>query len=325
MRDVISVIVPVYNVAAYLPQALDSILTQDYEKLEIILIDDGSRDDSGAICDRYAAGDPRVRVIHQKNGGAAAAKNAGLRAATGEFLSFVDSDDYLEPGVYGYMAALLKSEAADVVQFAHRDVYQNRREDRVLHTGRTQVDVRTYLKRFPSDWTCALLWNKLYRRSLFDGILFEEGHRIDDEFFTYQGIMNAKKILVDDKIIYNYRRRASSAMNAPKAGEQLMLDRVDFMLKRRDKIAARFPDLAPFYDQSLMEAFLYLSQYPDNTPATLARLKRELKKYLKNPKTTRPPKYLWLPMGKLLFTGTKKLLTHCNPRADDGDRDEYFA
>ena len=101
MKDVISVIVPVYNVSAYLPECLDSILSQDYEKLEVILIDDGSTDDSGAICDAYAQRDNRIRVIHQKNGGAAAAKNAGLRAATGEYLSFADSDDFLEPGAQG--------------------------------------------------------------------------------------------------------------------------------------------------------------------------------------------------------------------------------
>lgn len=324
MKDVISVIVPVYNVAAYLPQAVESILNQDYQQLEVILIDDGSKDESGAICDRYAARDSRIRVIHQKNGGAAAAKNAGLRVATGEYLSFVDSDDYLEPNVYGYMVGVLKEEGADVAQFAFRNVYKNRAEDMVLHTGRTQVGTLDYLKRFPTDWSCALLWNKLYRRSLFDGIFFEEGHRIDDEFFTYQGIMNAKKTLVDDKIIYNYRRRASSAMNSPKAGEQLMLDRIDFMVKRRDKIAARFPELKQDFDLSLMEAFLYLSKYPDNTAASMTRLKSELRRYLRTPNNTRPPKYLWLPMVKLLTAGEKKLLHNREYPADDRNSDMFF-
>ena len=97
MNGLISVIVPVYNVAAYLPQCVQSILTQDYPDLEVILIDDGSTDASGTICDEYAQKDGRVRVIHQKNGGAAAAKNAGLRVATGTYLSFVDSDDFLDP------------------------------------------------------------------------------------------------------------------------------------------------------------------------------------------------------------------------------------
>lgn len=325
MKNVISVVVPVYNVEAYLPRAVESILNQDYEQLEVILIDDGSRDSSGAVCDRYAARDPRVQVIHQKNGGAAAAKNAGLRAATGEFLSFVDSDDFLEPNIYGYMVDLLKSEQADLVQFAFRDVYKNRTEDRILYHGRAQVNTLDYLKRFPTDWSCALLWNKLYRRSLFDGVFFEEGHRIDDEFFTYQGIMNAKKILVDDQIVYNYRRRASSAMNSPKAGEQLMMDRIDFMVKRRDRIAARFPALKRDFDLSLMEALLYLSKYPDNTAASIARLKSELRRYLRTTDSTRPPKYLWLPMLKLLLTKTDTLLGQCPPGEKAGDRDDYFA
>ena len=108
MNNLISVIVPVYNVAAYLPQCLDSILQQDHEALEVILIDDGSTDCSGEICDGYAAADSRIRVIHQKNSGAAAAKNAGLRAATGEYLVFADSDDFVEPGAYSYMLRTLQ-------------------------------------------------------------------------------------------------------------------------------------------------------------------------------------------------------------------------
>lgn len=323
MKDVISVIVPVYNVETYLPQAVESILNQDYEQLEVILIDDGSKDASGAICDGYAAKDPRVKVIHQPNGGAAAAKNAGLRIATGEYLSFVDSDDYLEPNVYRYMVEVLQKEEADAVQFAFRDVYRNRSEDFVLYPGRTETDNLSYLRRFPKDWTCALLWNKLYRRALYEGTFFEEGHRIDDEFFTYQGILNAKKIVVDDKIIYNYRRRASSAMHNPKAREQLMLDRVDFTIKRRDKIAQRFPELKWDFDFSVMDALIYLAKYPDNTPATIALLKKTLRAYLRDKNNSRPPRYLWLPLVKMYFTSTKSLLKQRDP-APQQDVDEFF-
>ena len=100
MPELISVIVPIYNVERYLEKCIDSILAQTYRNLEVILIDDGSKDDSGTICDAYAAADSRVKVIHQQNGGAAAAKNAGLRAATGEYLSFVDADDWIDPQTY---------------------------------------------------------------------------------------------------------------------------------------------------------------------------------------------------------------------------------
>lgn len=325
MNDVISVIVPVYNVAAYLPQCLDSILNQDYGKLEVILIDDGSEDESGMICDRYAQQDSRVRVIHQKNGGAAAAKNAGLRAATGEYLSFVDSDDFLEPGVYGYMLDLLKTYDADAAQFAFRDVYRTRTEDQVLQPGRSVVGGKSYLVRFAKDWTCALLWNKLYKRDLFENIFFEEGHKIDDEYFTYQGIMNAAKIVCDDRIIYNYRRRASSVMLSPKSRAQLVLDRVDAIAKRREKVISRFPELRKEFDVQFLDALTYMSEYADNSVESLNLLKTQLKAYFRQRGNTVPPKCLWRGLLKLYVTNTDKLLAECGECTMDTDVRDYFA
>lgn len=324
MKGMISVIVPVYNVAPYLPEAVESILNQNYRELEVILIDDGSKDASGAICDGFAAKDQRVKVIHQKNGGAAAAKNAGLRMAQGEFLSFVDSDDYLDPNVYGYMVNLLETEEADAVHCEFRNVYKTRQEDFVLHPGRSAIDPVSYLKRYHRDWTCALLWNKLYRRTLFEGVFFEEGHRIDDEFFTYQGMMKAEKIIMDDRIIYNYRRRASSVMNVPKVSQQLQFDRADYMDQRRRIVTACYPELKCDFDVHYMDALLYLSKNADNTPATIKMLRSRLLAYLKTPGHTRPPRYLLKPMLKLFLTRTDKLLGECEKRTEM-DMNEYFA
>ena len=128
MEEQISVIIPVYNVAEFLPQCLDSVVSQDYRNLQILLVDDGSTDGSGEICDRYAAAEARIQVIHQPNQGAGAAKNAGLRAAGGTYLSFVDSDDFLEPGAYRQMVKTLEETRADIVQFSFRNVYRNRTE-----------------------------------------------------------------------------------------------------------------------------------------------------------------------------------------------------
>lgn len=324
MNDVISVIVPVYNVAAYLPQCLDSILNQDYRNLEVILIDDGSEDESGSICDRYGGLDSRVRVIHQKNGGAAAAKNAGLRVATGEYLSFVDSDDFLEPDVYGYMLNLLKEYDADAGEFAFRDVYRTRTEDQVFRPGRSVAEGKAYLIRFTKDWSCALLWNKLYKRALFESVFFEEGHKIDDEYFTYQGIMNAAKIVCDDRIVYNYRRRASSVMLSPKSREQLTLDRVDAIAKRREKVISRFPELRKEFDVQFLDALVYMSEYPDNTVESLKLLKTHLKAYFRESGNTCPPKCLWRGLLKLYFTGTDKLLAGCVPESVPSDVYDYF-
>lgn len=325
MDGMISVIVPVYNVANYLPQCLDSILGQDYGKLEVILIDDGSKDESGAICDAYAAKDSRVTVIHQENAGAAAAKNAGLRVATGEYLSFVDSDDWLEPNVYGYMVEVLRSGKADAVQFSFRDVWRSRTEDRLACTGRTAVDSDEYLRRFTVDYTCALLWNKLYRRAIYDGIYFEEGHRIDDEYFTYQGFLRDRKIVLDDRVIYNYRRRASGAMNAPEAARQRLQDKLDSMTKRRKLVRKYRPKLRKVYDQTYLDGLWCLSGEVGNTEETILQFRDCLKRYLLTPGNTLPPRYLWRLLWRLYRWKPKRLLERCQRAEQRLNLEDFFA
>ena len=325
MNNTISVIIPVYNVAEYLPACLDSILSQDHGDLEVILIDDGSRDDSGRICDDYAAADSRVRVIHQQNGGAAAAKNAGLRVATGEYLSFVDSDDYLEPNVYSYMLAALKDAGADAVHCNFREVYQNRREDSLVNKGRNLVGSREYLVRFTKDWSCPLLWNKLYKRSLFEGVFFEEGHKIDDEYFTYQGFLRECTILCDEKIVYNYRKRRSSVMSRPEAAGQRLLDCLDSTVKRREKVLAVFPELRKAFDENYLDVVWYLSESFGVTEEIVQVLKEHLKRYFREKGNSLPPRYLWLRLLRLWLTPPEKLVEKCDSRKESVDSTEYFA
>lgn len=323
MSDLISVIMPVYNVEAYLPQSIESVLNQDHRDLELILIDDGSPDSSGAICDAYAAKDSRVRVIHQKNGGAAAAKNAGLRMASGTYLSFVDSDDFLEPNVYGYMLKTLKEKKADAVQFSFRDVYTNRMEPQMLEP--CVMSGKEYLTRFTKDWTCPLLWNKLYKRSLFEGIFFEEGHKIDDEYFTYQGFLNPCRVVFDDRIIYNYRKRASGVMSSPAAGEQRILDCIDSIAKRRAKVVARWPELRRVYDENYLDTVWYLSGNIDSTEKTITALKGHVKAYFSARGNSLPPRYLWKKLWKLYRTDTALLLEECKQRRQVYSVKDYFA
>jgi len=324
MKDCISVIVPVYNVAAYLPQSLESILSQDYEALEVILIDDGSTDDSGAICDAFAARDPRVRVIHRKNGGAAAAKNTGLAIATGEYLSFVDSDDYLEPGAYRHMLEALREAEADAGEFSFRDVYRSRAEDQILYPEGQIMTGKEYLIRYTESWSGALLWNKLYRRRLFEGVFFEEGHKIDDEYFTYQGFFRAERVVCDSAIVYNYRRRASSVMLSPGAAAQRSLDRIDALAKRREKVRAVCPELQAVFDTDYVNALIYMSRYPSNTPESMALLKRKMRQYLLERGNTFPPKRFWRGIAKLLLLGTDRLLRLCDEAETDWNPEEYF-
>lgn len=325
MNDLISVIIPVYQVAAYLPECLDSVLSQDHRNLEVILIDDGSKDDSGAICDRYAAEDSRVKVIHQKNSGAAAAKNAGLRMATGEYLSFVDSDDYLEPNVYGYMVSALQETGADAIHCNFREVSKIRSEDCLVHTGRQLMGSREYLVRFTKDWSCPLLWNKLYRRSLFDGVFFEEGHKIDDEYFTYQGFLRDCTILCDEKIIYNYRKRRSSVMSRPEAATQRLMDCLDSTVKRREKVLSVFPELKRAFDENYLDAIWYLSENYGMTEETVGVLKEHLKNYCWEKGNAFLPRYLWLRLLKLWLTPAKKRAEECDKRQEIIDPEDYFA
>ena len=325
MKNLISVIVPVYNVQTYLPQCIDSILSQDYRDLEVILVDDGSKDASGEICDRYAEADSRVRVVHQTNAGGGAAKNTALRLATGELLSFVDSDDYLEPGAYRHMVDLLRKHDADVVRCSFRSVFRSHSEDNVYEPGCMAVPGTEFLVRFATDWTCGLLWNKLYKRSLFDGIFFPEDHKIDDEYFTYRGIMNAERVVCDDRIIYNYRKRASGIMLSGQSVEKRVMERIDFMEKRRKIVAERFPELQRPFDIAYVDALGYLADYPDNTAASIRNLRRHSLKYFLKPGNTFPPKHLLRGILRLHFTGTEKLLKNAEKNRPQRDPQDYFA
>jgi glycosyltransferase involved in cell wall biosynthesis len=317
------VIIPVYNVARYLPACLDSVLCQDGCSLEVILIDDGSTDQSGRICDQYAAGDPRIKVIHQANAGAAAAKNAGLRIATGEYLAFADSDDFLEPGVYRYMLDQLCAHDADVIQCAFRNVFTDRSEDVVTLPDFTVYETKEYLTRYTQDWTCGLLWDKLYRRKLFDGIFFEEGHKIDDEFFTYQGIMNAGKILHSPSVIYNYRKRRSGVMLSSESGRKILADKVDYLSARRVKVAVRFPELKSVFDYHYLNMMVILSADAAATEDSICYIRKSLQAYFREGKICKIEFTLAYKLLRLMILPPKKLLRYLR-EVSPGRTEQYF-
>lgn len=323
MKPQISVIIPVYNVEQYLSACLDSVLAQDSCSLEVIMIDDGSTDHSGHICDQYAARDSRMKVIHQENAGAAAAKNAGLRVAAGEYLSFVDSDDFLEPGAYEYMAEQLRIHDADVVQCAFRNVFTDRSEDVITLSDLTFFEAQEYLIRYTQDWTCGLLWDKLYRRELFDGIFFEEGHKIDDEFFTYRGIMNAGKILYSPRVIYNYRKRRSGVMLSSTSAQKILLDKVDYLSARRVAVAARFPALKAVFDYHYLNMMVILSTDAAVTEASILYIRKSLRDYFRERKFCGMEFTLAFKLLRLMLLPPKKLLRHPRP-TDSGDAEQYF-
>lgn len=324
MKKTISVIVPVYNVAAYLPQCMDSILSQSYEALEVILIDDGSTDGSGVLCDAYEKKDSRVKVIHQKNGGAASAKNAGLRIATGEYLTFVDSDDYLEPGAYLFMVSTLESHGADVVQSGYRNIFTNSQEDHITQTTLCEYEATEYLRRYTNDWTCALLWDKLYKRALFEGIFFEEGHIVDDEFFTYQGVMNAQKVVFAPNVIYNYRQRKSSVTAKPEYRARTVLDKLDYLQKRRKNVVEKFPELAADYERNFVKMLLWLSKDAYGTEESLRQIKQLVKEYLFSAKSCRHRWPVWYALLRIGALSVSRLLKNKDPMPQTDHLSHYF-
>lgn len=206
----ISVIVPVYKVEPYLRRCLDSIVNQTYRKLEIILVDDGSPDNCGMICDEYAAKDERVRVIHQKNAGLSAARNAGLRIASGDCLGFVDSDDWVELEMFETLLNGLQDIGADIAVCGRYEEYKDHKvpycwpEVQVLDTEHA---VGELLK---NDRLQNLVWDKLYRRELFEEIWFPEGKTFEDMAVMHWLFLRAKKVVCLPVVMYHYLHRAGS-------------------------------------------------------------------------------------------------------------------
>ena len=212
----ISVIVPVYNVEAYLDQCIRSITEQTYRNLEILLVDDGSPDNSGAICDAWAEKDSRIRVIHKENGGAGAARNTGLDAAQGEFVSMIDSDDYLEPHMYAHLYSLM-DDGVDIAECTIGETESDSlqmddgSQARIVTAGTAEA-MRLHIR---DEIFCQTPPNKLYRRSTIGDIRFPVGNLIDDEFFTYRVIGNAGRLAHSSARMYAYRQQPGSAMHKP--------------------------------------------------------------------------------------------------------------
>lgn len=320
----ISVIVPVYNVELYLKECLDSIINQTYRDLEIILIDDGSTDMSSDICEEYAKKDDRIIVIHQSNQGSASAKNAGLRKASGEYLAFVDSDDFLQEDAYEFMVRQLENHHADIIQCCFRMLYQksNREVNNIIDIQ--TVNNSEFLELFTKDWTCGLLWDKLYKRNIFKDIYFKEGHKIDDEFFTYKGVMNSKKILRVPHYIYNYRQRISSVMFSKDSQLKIISDSLEYLSIRREEVTKSFPQLKKVYDEHYLNMLIILSKNEYINAEHIKEIRQHIKKYFSENDKLKISLGLYIELIKLQFYPSKWLLRNIKIDKSDVEKDLYY-
>lgn len=209
VQEMISLIVPIYNTEQYLRQCIDSILKQTYRDLEILLIDDGSSDESGKICDEYGRIDPRIRVFHTENNGLSSARNLGLREAKGDYIGFVDSDDWLDPDMYYDLLQNLGI-TSDISACGVRREYLRSYYD--YSTYNTVFSRQSAIQALTCGFSTAV-WNKLYKKTCWEGILFPEQCTYEDVLVIYKVFLNSNSVSCTPKSLYHYRARIGSITN----------------------------------------------------------------------------------------------------------------
>ncbi|MCI9588132.1 MAG: glycosyltransferase [Oscillospiraceae bacterium] len=283
----ISVIVPVYKAEAFLRKCTDSILRQSFQDLELLLIDDGSPDRSGALCDAIAGEDSRVRVFHKPNGGVSSARNLGLGEAQGTYIAFVDSDDYLEPKALELLLTALQDSGADSAGCGHFNVSDagvTSSEAPALPAGvHDAADIRENLvlrllgDRLRQPVLNGFIWRFLYTRAIIAdrGIEFE-GAYLEDELFLMEYFCHAKRLAIVAEPLYNYYWNAASATH------RYMRDYPETFrrfMERKEALAGRYGLDAPLWRENSNYAGLLIAvgnEYAPGNPASFAEKQRRV-------------------------------------------------
>ena len=231
----VSMIVPVYQVEKYIAQCIESVLNQTFKDFELILIDDGSKDQSGSICDLYAAKDDRILVIHTENRGAAAARNVGLDHASGRYITFLDGDDYLDEHMIARMYEEIEHSEYDMVVCDFLNLLPDEEDNFIVHLQEETVNGRNVLEHLKNErnyglWT--IVWNKIYKREVLENLRFPDGKYFEDEFFSNQLYLFSNQIHVIPDVLCYHRVLASSTMNTQKI--ENYLDLLDALQERLD-------------------------------------------------------------------------------------------
>jgi len=217
MEDIISVIIPVYNTSLYLRQCLDSVIAQTYRNLEIILVDDGSTDDSGKICEEYAANDDRIQVIHKENGGLSDARNAALEVVSGQYITFIDSDDYVDKKYIEVLAGCAKKEDCDFVEVSYIKFIGNikngggctEQQRCTMYTQKEAMLDMLYRRKIKM-----YSWGKLYKAHVFSDLRFPKGKLFEDMPTTWSAVKKVSQVAYMDLPLYFYRQRSDSIVNS---------------------------------------------------------------------------------------------------------------
>lgn len=279
----VSVIVPIYNQQDYLRQCIESILNQSHQNLEVYLIDDGSTDSSGSICEEYQAKDSRVKVVHKSNGGLSDARNAGLERCRGQYILFVDSDDFIRVDMIEKLLASIETEHADI---AVCDCYLTDKDGELLKKQNRGISDTVYtgeeILRFKVDilledlWLLVVAWNKLYRRSLFNRVRFPKGKIHEDEYIFCKIYRQATTVsCISDKLYY-YRKHDGTITDGE--GALSVLDRIEAIcLRSRFYFENGWLEMPPKCEKSIYIDLWYLVMQNKLSSAPANRRREVLK------------------------------------------------
>ena len=254
----VSIIVPVYQVEKYIRQCVDSILAQTFSDFELILVDDGSRDKSGQICDEYAGLDERVKVIHKENGGLSDARNKGMDRASGNYFMFVDSDDYIAPTMIECLYESIMNENADIAVCNYLYYFENDRSKNSATNIKSEVlsGAEIFYKRKNERnygiWTVA--WNKLYKSEVFGNIRFRFGKYHEDEFWANDIYQMDIKVVTIPECLYYYRQRDNSIM-----GKKNFARNIDILEALQERLAVYLKK--PEYSGQAYRVLVYSLEY----------------------------------------------------------------
>lgn len=259
--ELISVIVPVYQVEKYLDRCVASLVAQTYRELEIILVDDGSPDRCGAMCDAWASRDSRIVVVHKENGGLSDARNAGMRVARGELIAFVDSDDWVEPTMYASLYNRMLETGSDIASCGALRVW----EDNTPNCMMTKLNGDHVLEKvdamkalIDTSYLVMTVWNKLYRRRTIQNVWFPIGKINEDEFWSWKVIARADRVATLQKPYYNYLQRSGSIMSAQASKEPMLV--IEAKCERHDYIVENMPALKNDSCKDLIYTCLFQGQ-----------------------------------------------------------------
>lgn len=273
MEPRISIIIPVYNVEQYLPECMESIVNQTYHNLQIILVDDGSTDGSGGICDEFASWDSRIHVLHLENGGVSRARNVGIDAATGDYFVFVDSDDYVDTKLCATVMDIFHSHKVDIVSFDCSKVNETGKvvgsTEKIRETILTREDaLRELVLGNINNYFC----NKVFKRCVFQGIQIPEGYVWEDLAVMFRIFDQADHIYTFPEKLYFYRQRKNSI--AASISEKALKDIYTARVTRYQYLETRYPEIAEldFFNVALAARRLYdRSLWKNVDPDTLQK------------------------------------------------------